>query len=260
MKFIEKLVFFIAAMTCCSCAARAPESESAMIKHEIRVGDLVYSFRVPKNESRDFPAQKTFSAFDFSSGDVAHRREGFMLMEKFWDYKNYRLGLNKDGTLIFSFRARQFQNGFRFDKSNPRALEKYLLEELQNAYGPRNAKHLENDNERLIVSIPSSVESVDFGGRSAFHYKVDGGSDFEAFVIPVSDMFFVQIQFGFIDNSLGRGLEWRSKAQSDADSIRSSMSILKTEPGKTGTPTNKPSPTSGRAIPWTGKDRDTHSW
>lgn len=225
MKPLLRILVFLMAVCGCSCAARTPDSRTAMISHEIRVGDAVYSFSVPPGESGDFPGQEVFDAFDLSSGDIPYRREGFTLMKKFWDYRNGRVGLNKDGTLAFQFRVRQFEHGFRFDKKNPQMLKNYLLDELSRTYGARNANHLSAGHDRLVVKIPIKIELVEFGKSMAFHYKLEGGTDFDAFVIPIAEGFFVQIQFNFIDNSVGRGMEWRRKAQVDADSIRSSMEI-----------------------------------
>jgi hypothetical protein len=226
VNFLTKTILLSITVVSCCCAARPSKSGMAMIAHEIRVGSEIYRFSVPVGESKDFPLQKVFVAFDFPPNSDMYRRDGFSLMHKFWDYRNGAIGINKDGTLDFQFRVRQFDREFKYEQKKPDAIQKYLLDDLSRAYEKLNAGYLKNGHDQLVVKLPEKINLTELAGKTAFSYRLGGGSDFDAYIIPVSEKYFVQIQFNFIDNSLGRGMEWRKKAQADADMIRSSMRIM----------------------------------
>jgi hypothetical protein len=225
MKHLIKTILLCAALVGCCCAARPSIPGTRMIAHEIRVGGDVYSFDVPEGESKDFPRQEVFNAFEFSSDETPYKPGGYSMVEKFWDYKNGIVGFNQDGTMVFQFRVRQFSSGFVYEEDNIGAIKKYIFDELSSSYDKLNANYLRDGNSHMMIKIPENIEQIEFAGKDAFHYQLGGASDFDAYVIPLNEKYFLQIQFDFIDNNHGRGMEWRKKAQADADQIRASMKI-----------------------------------
>lgn len=225
MKLVVRICLLISCLSVSCCAAQSSKPDAAMISHEIRIGNDIYSFKVPAGESKDFPRQDVFNAFEFSSGEAAYKPGGYGLMKKFWDYKNGIVGFNQDGTMVFQFRVRQFIPGFVYEEDNIGAIKKYIFDELSNSYDKLNAKYLRDGNSHMMIKIPENIEQIKFSGKDAFHYQLGGASDFDAYVIPLNEKYFLQIQFDFIDNSHGRGMEWKKKAQADADQIRASMKI-----------------------------------
>lgn len=196
-----------------------------MINQKIRINNDIYSFFLPMKESDDFPRVRVFEAFDSPGESQAFGPGGAVLIEKFWDYKNKNIGINKDGTLKFLFRIRRFDGGFKYDSNNQDKVIRYLIDELHGAYDSVNGNHQKEGNDALVVKLPDAIRPVSFSGRDAFTYSLGGGIDADVFVVPISDEYFAQINFIFIDNSHGRGMNWKMQAKSDANKIIYSMKI-----------------------------------
>lgn len=223
MRIFAALAVVTATIISCPSSARTHAAKSIMVTHELRVGNGTLVFSVPEGESADFPVQPVSVAYDFPSGGLALRPEGVTLVRKYWDYRGGDLGINKDGTLGFHVRVREFRRGFRYDPSSPQEVSEYLLDELSIAYGERNSRFARQGLDAKIVIIPKRVDMVELGERRAYSYRLEGAYDFDALIVPITDQYYVQIQFDYIDNSHGRPSGWRARAQSDADSIQSSI-------------------------------------